>query len=312
MSVFGTLSVYSQYQDWLVAGISIYLAYFVIFPIYIFYLRNKHSRRIRRHLVTTAYKLPVNLTPTQLAYIFSSKVSKNQLYATLLDLTNRSLIVMEKEEHGTTISMGPKIDDNLEIFEIHLLNKIKESSRPVTVEKLILGTDSFETKTGEIIKGKSSYIYWWLQRESLRERKIIEKHMTSRYLVLLFKFGVIGGLLISTIPLIIVRFVQMLQSGEVDITILKDNIYSGLIFWIITLIPVCIASFFLLRFKGRMLGRSWLLTNNFKRYLGQLDAFREYVRLSHKDKLRFESKELKKESVARTRPYAIACGYIKP
>jgi hypothetical protein len=304
--------VYSQNDDWLVAGISIFLAYFILFPLYIYYLRNKHSRRIKRHLVTSAYKLPVNLSPTQLAYIFSSKVSKNQLYATLLDLTNRSLLVMDKEEHGTTVSIGPKIDDKLEIFEIHLLNKIKESSRPITVEKLIQGTDSIETKTGEKIKGKSSYIYWWLQRESLRDRKIIEKRMTAKYLFLLFKFGVVGGLIISVMPLTIIRFVQMLQSGEVDISAMTENICAGLLFWLMSLIPLCIISFFLLRFRGRMLGRSWLLTNNFKRYLGQLDAFREYVRLSHKDKLRFESRELKKESIAQTRPYAIACGYIKP
>ena len=59
-----------------------------------------------------------------------------------------------------------------------------------------------------------------------------------------------------------------------------------------------------------MLGRSWLLTEHMRRYLPQFEAYREFVRLTHAKKLRFESKELEKEARAGTRPYAIAFGYV--
>jgi hypothetical protein len=72
-----------------------------------------------------------------------------------------------------------------------------------------------------------------------------------------------------------------------------------------------LVTFLLLKFRGRMLGRDWIMTEKYRRYIGQMDAFREFVRLAHKGKLRFESKELRKESIAITRPYAIACGFIK-
>jgi len=60
-----------------------------------------------------------------------------------------------------------------------------------------------------------------------------------------------------------------------------------------------------------MLGRDWIMTTKYRRYLGQIDAYREFVRMTHKGVLKFESKELYMESMASTRPYAIACGYIK-
>ncbi len=312
MSVFGEVGVYSQNDDWLVAGVAICIVYLIIYPLFIIHLRNRHSKRIRKHLVTSAYKLSVSLTPTEFAYVFSPKVGSNQLYATLLDLANRSLLVLEKKDKVTVARIGPKEDDKLQSFELFLIDKIKKSDKPVPIEKLTTGMDSISLSGIGKISGKKSYVYWWLQRQSLRDRKIIEKRMTGRYGVMLFKFGAVGGLIVSVIPLVSYRFMQMLNSGEVDVESLLQNAKSGLLFWIIALIPIVVISFFLLRFRGKMLGRSWLLTSNFKRYLGQLDAFREYVRLSHKEKLRFESKELKKESIARTRPYAIACGYIKP
>lgn len=312
MSVFGAYGSYSQGDDWLIAILALVLVYIVFSPLYIIYLRNRHSRRIKGHLVTTAYKLPVDLTPTELSYIFSARVGKNQLYATMLDLANRSVVILDKEEDDIKVSIGPKEDSNLRDAEKLLLDQVHDANKPLAIGKIIQGNAEYEIKEGKKITGSKSYVFWWLQRESLRRRRIIEKRMSSTYFMMLFKFGFLGGLIVSLLPLFLIRFVQMLQSGEIEIDSLVKNIQSGVLLWLIVLVPLLVFCFFLLRFRGRMLGRVWLLTSGFQRYLGQMDAFREYVRLSHKGKLRFESKELEKESIARTRPYAIACGYIKP
>jgi hypothetical protein len=128
---------------------------------------------------------------------------------------------------------------------------------------------------------------------------------------MLVLFGGVGGLMVSVFTVTIIRFLQMISSGEVDVERIMLSIGSGFTLWVMAVIPLFIVSFVLLKYRGRMLGRDWIMTEKYRRYLGQMDAFREFVRLTHKNVLRFESKELRKESIASTRPYAIACGYIK-
>jgi hypothetical protein len=103
----------------------------------------------------------------------------------------------------------------------------------------------------------------------------------------------------------------MIDGGEVDAGRLLDSMRSSVLLWLMMLIPMLFISFGLLKFRGKMLGRDWVMTKKYRRYLGQIDAFREFVRMTHKGNLKFESKELYTESLAITRPYAIACGYIK-
>ena len=82
------------------------------------------------------------------------------------------------------------------------------------------------------------------------------------------------------------------------------------LFWVIALVPLVVISFFLLRYRGLMLGREWLLQPSHMRYLEQIDSYRAFVRLTHSGKLRFESKELQEQSRQQTMPYAIALGFV--
>jgi hypothetical protein len=103
----------------------------------------------------------------------------------------------------------------------------------------------------------------------------------------------------------------MIRSGEIDPTHIAEAVWSGMQLWAMAVPILLVVSFFLLRFKGRMLGREWLMTDTFRRYLNQLEAYREFVRLTHANTLRFESKELEREARTSTRPFAIAFGYVK-
>jgi hypothetical protein len=128
---------------------------------------------------------------------------------------------------------------------------------------------------------------------------------------MLFIFGFVASFIVIEVTIISVRLMQMIGAGEVSTNRLIDSASSGISFWILAVLPILFISFGLLKFKGRMMGREWIMTSRYKRYLSQIDSFREFVRLTHKNRLKFESKELHKESVALTRPYAIACGFIK-
>lgn len=311
MSTFAAIGVYNRADDWVIALVSVAVFYVGIYPLYVLYLRYRYTRRIKRQLVTSAYKLPVTLSPADLAYMFSTRVTKRHIYATVLDLANRSVLHMEKTDGKVIVSTGPKIDSNLTSYEKKYVKHVEESAEGVDFERLAQGDAKHVTSPGEKIIGSKQYVLWWLIRDSLLKRRFIEKNMTAKYVRLLFIFGALIGLGLSVAPLLIVRLIQLLNSGQVEPDRLVQTIQSGATFWGLALLPLIVVSFFLLRFRGWVLGRNWVLTASFQRYLGQIDAFREFVKLTHKGKLRFESKELREHSIAITRPYAIACGFVK-
>jgi hypothetical protein len=311
MSVFATFGAYNRNDDWLVILIGLIVCYLILYPLYILYLRYRYVRLIKKQLVTSMYKLPISMSPTELAYIFSSKVKRPQLFATILDLANRSIVIMHKTHDNLTVTNGPKVDNDIKPFEFLLLNKINETEEPTKVNSVIDGFTSYEVKKGVKIEGSKQYVFWWLLRDNLRSRKIIQTHLAKKYLYMLFIFGFVASFIVIEVTIISVRLMQMIGAGEVSTNRLIDSASSGISFWILAVLPILFISFGLLKFKGRMMGREWIMTSRYKRYLSQIDSFREFVRLTHKNRLKFESKELHKESVALTRPYAIACGFIK-
>lgn len=310
MSVFAAVGVYNRDSDWLIAVASLFIAYIIMYPLFILFVRYRHMYRIKKQMVTSLYSLPVKMSPTELAYIFSTKVKKQQLYGTLLDLANRSVIVLHKKGEHILVERGPKVDNNLALYEKLLISNVLIDTESRRADLIMEGTVTYNYSE-KYIEGSKQYVFWWLLRETLRNRKIIQRDLSKRYFSMLFVFGVVGSFFVIILSILAFRISQMVHNGEVSIDTLSDNFVNGITIWLIFIIPMIIISFGLFKFRGRMLGRDWIMTAKYRRYLGQMDAFREFVRLTHRDKLRFESKELKKEAIALTRPYAIACGYIK-
>lgn len=311
MSVIVANGVLLDWGDWQIALVCVLFGYCILYPLIIIATRRKHTYRIKHQLVTTAYRLPVSLTPAELAYLFSTHVKNNILYATLLDMNNKSIIRMHKKDSKTYVEMGPKVDSHLGNHEKLLLNYIEKHDQQVDVKEIIQGDTNYRTHNGEGVKGSRQYVFWWLLRDMMRRKKLIKTSMTRIYVIMLLQFGLTFSLLLAVIPLLMVRIFSMLQIGKIDIAELMMYLRNGLFFWIIFIIPSIILSFILIRFRGRMLGRYWLLTPQYLRYLEQFEAYREFVRLTHRNKLRFENAALKKESLLATKPYAVALGYSK-
>ncbi|MFT4532530.1 MAG: hypothetical protein ACI9T8_000553, partial [Candidatus Saccharimonadales bacterium] len=300
MSMFASTGAYSRGDDWWIAGATLVVALLVLYPLRVLFLRYQHVRRINKNLVTSAYKLPIKLTPAELAYVFSTRVSRAQMYATLRDLANRSVLTMHKRSGTTFVELGPKLDSTLQPFEQLLVSYVHKSKRAVSIEDILVGDTVYTLASREVVRGSRDYVFWWLLKKNLRKRGLIEHKMTGRYTSILFKFGFFGSLFVATGPLFSYRLLQMMINGEVGVSNLIETFANGLLFWLIALVPVMVVSFFMLRFSGRMTGRKWLMTDKFYRYLGQLEGYREFVRLTHKNKLKFESKGLNEEAVAET------------
>lgn len=300
---------YNRSEDWVFVAVLLAFVYLVIYPAYIIFLRNQHARRIKRQLVTSAYKLPISLSPTELAYVFSSRVKKNQLFSTLLDMANRSLIVFKEKNGIIKVEVGPKVESKLSMHEQILFDYIEGSQDAVPVDQVLQG-HTIKMYKKDSISGSRNYVYWWFLRQQLRDRNVIQKQMVSSYTRMLFSFGVVLSLLITTVVVFSWQIIDMALDGEVDFSHATEHLLTSLLAWIVYLIPIIIVSFLCLRFRGKMLGRHWLFTASNKRYLNQIIAYREFVRLTHKNSLRFESKDLEKASRLHTKPYALALEII--
>ena len=283
MSVFTTVGAYDRGSDWLLATAGLFVMYILIYPLVILYLRYTHSRGIKRQLVTSMYKLPISMTPTELAYIFSAKVKKPQMFATLYDLANRSILILHDKHGSITTETGPKVDNNLRSFEKLLMTQIQYKTSPVSVNRVLEGVSSYELEDSkQMINGSRQYVFWWLLRETLRKRGIIQRNLSKRYAMMLFSYGVIGSLVVSVATVGGVRFLQMINGGEVDVNRFMMSISASVMLWLMSIVPMIIITFGLFKFRGRMLGRDWIMTHKYRRYLGQMDAFREFVRMTHK------------------------------
>ncbi len=304
------VGVYSRSSDYTIAILSIAIGLFIIYPAYLTFQRYRRLRQIKLRRVTSMYTLPIAMSPVEFSYIFSTKVARQQLYATLYDLANKGVVRLYQVSGQEMVEMGPRIGQ-VTSFERLLLNYIARSKSASSVKNILQGFTNYELSSGKHIQGSRNYVFWWLLRENLRTRGIIEKRMTGKYTKLVLYYGFLASFILSVVPLFIIRFMQMVNFGEIDLGGLESTLKNGLLFGVIIFLPTIIVSFFLLRLSGKMLGRRWIVTPEFRRYLGQIDAYREFVRLSCKNSLEYSDSELKKEAIRKTKPYAIALGYIK-
>lgn len=300
----------SRTEDWLLVGLALVLVYILLYPSYILIRRSRYSRMIRKQLITTPYNLPIKMTPTELSYIFSPSIKSRHLYATLLDLANRSVVVIKHKSSRIYVESGPKIDNELSQSEKLLTDSVFKANEPIPIEQVMAGYATAK-QDRQRISGSKHYVFWWLLRDQLRKRKIIEARMVGRYTRMLFIFGLVCSFLVSMLAVGIWRLAHMLDNGELEFSHLWGHFGNALFFWLILLLPIILVSFMNLRLRGKMLGRQWLLTKSNIRYSNQLILFKEYVRLANKGALRFDVVELQKESIAHTKPYAIALGYAK-
>lgn len=306
MEILASIFTEGRFEDRAAAVVALISFYGLFYPITVIVTRHISKNRIRRQIVTSAYKLPLHLSPAELSYIFTSKVNQNHIMATLLDLANRSLIILEKKEGKIVAKLGPRVGNKLAIHEKLLIDRIGEDKSVPLADFTdgLSGVDGLKRETKQ-------YHFWWSLRSNMQRERIINSGMKTVYLKMILSYGLLLSLLICCFSAISITIVRMMRVGEIESGQIFTAVVEIICFWFIILIPILVLSFGLLKMRAKNLGRYWLITDKNKRYLPQIIAFREFVLLTHSNKLKFESPTLKAKAKAETRAYAIALGVDK-
>lgn len=311
MDVVASLTHGEQYGVWVTLTLLFLVYAIVIFPLRYFAKRQKFRRQISSHLITSSYKLPEKLSPAELSYLFSPSIKKRHIIASLMQLLNDGLLVSKSHEGALGFSIGPRVDSMTALSDTYLIDSIEKNDNSMSFGQLVEGDVSYSVpNTRDKVSGSKVYVFWWLVRQGLRQRGVIVDRPVKAY------FSVIittlrNIFLLSILNLFTIQLLLLIFGGQIDIDSVISSIKHTTV-WFFLFFPLeIVISFITVRFRGRLLGRGWILTAKKARLLGQFDAYREYVRLVQRGDVLFEHDEAKKRARSITQPYAVALGYAR-
>lgn len=312
MDVWTSLTSGEQYGVWFALS-GVFIAYALILcPLRYAYKQRKFRYQISTHLVTSSYKLPEELTPAELSYLFSRSISRRHLNGSLMQLVNEGILSPLTSQGKLLFSMGPRVDSKIALSSAYLIDMVEGSEQPYAVHDFSDGTIVYRVpNTHEEVKGSKIYVFWWLVREGLRQRGVIVKRPLRAYFLIIFKTQLLT-VIVSLLTVIILHAFIMTINGEIELEAIRQLLTNAAFWFGVTFIATFTVSAFTIRLKGQFLGRDWILTGKKKRLLNQFDAFREYVRLVQKGDVAFENNEAQRAAELRTLPYAVALGYALP
>lgn len=278
----------SFHLEGLPALIAIFITIAIPLGIFTFILANvsKFTRRkskLSQNTIIAEYDPPENLSPAEMGYLFDSRLDKQELVATLIDLEQKGLLAFQKRSlEGMVINVSNRGQDkhNLRQYEKDLLDRIGAEANLSVYSLLNKSSFGYSIKKSLAAKG-----YIKSQREVIN-------YLAQRTLVAYF---------LLTMPILIWTLFQ--ANGEIMIMFLV------MMFVFIMFFPFFFGLALITGYiYNKIVGQPGMWTDKLKKLWPELEGYREYVRQVELDELQFESKDLKIRSKNKTLPYAIALG----
>lgn len=300
-----------QLGVWVILSIIFAVFSFGFMPLLYLYRRNKFRTQISSHVVTSNYKLPEQLSPSELSYLFSPSIKKRHMVASTMQMLNDGVLVTHSKEGKLFFAIGPKVDSKISLADAFMLDTIESREDLPGIDDFLSGNTEYKVpNTNEKVEGSRNYVFWWLVREGLRQRDIVVRRPAKQYFMVELK-TLLLLLGVSVLTIFTLQVMSMSLRGEIDFAASGD-LLMRVVSWTLIFFPLLfLSAFIVVRIKGKLLGRGWILSGKKKRLLGQFDAFREYVRLVQLGKVSFENDDAEKSEKTRTLPYAVALGYAQ-
>lgn len=256
-------------------------------------------RRILSHRITAEYVAPLEFDPAAMSYLFRRKLDERDFAALLVFMSQRGVIHFRKHEGKKVVLPGPKYEGNLKLYE-RLILEVVEENRFLSSNELLKGYDTiFKRNTPDATLTS-------LVRADLEKHGFIKKNYSARYAHSILKGTLLSLIAIVWLPSILLWFYGLITLGGSDFTNIDNVAYTSCMMSLVAMVPILVFVIIVRFLQSRSLGRSWIAENKLRRFWPHIIGFRQFVYLSEKEKLNFESKTLKKTSEINTLPYAIA------
>lgn len=274
----------------------------VFFPIFLFYFWFVERKRLRSNKITASFIPPNNFNPAELSVFFYKKLDERSVAATIIHLLHRGVVNIKKVKGHKVVYPGPKVDNSLRSYEKTILKYVESFDGYYfnsLVKDLSAGRQfSKKTFTESVIN-------------DLAKRKYISSNSKLRFFKVSLKLCLFVLIVLVLYPFILVIVLTILREGASSFRVFTDLAYFFLYLSVISFLPLFILSMLLVGLIGRVNGRRWVASSKTKRYWIQVVSFRNYVQLVEKEKLTYNSPDLKKKILNDTLPYSISLRFVK-
>lgn len=260
-------------------------------------------RRILTHRITAEYVAPLEFSPAEMSYLFRRKLDERDFAATLVYMAQRGVIHFRKHEGAKVLLPGPKYEAQLRPYERMILDVVDEN-RFIKSSELLEGYVSIFERHG-------SDTFTDLVRKDLIKKGYIKKNYIGGYLRSVCKGTLLSLFAIVWIPSIFLWLYGVVIQGGSDFSNLDDLMYTSFTMVALLILPVLIFAIIIRLAQSHSLGRDWIAQKKLRQFWPHIIGFRQFVYLSEKEKLNFESKNLKKTSEINTLPYALVFRLVK-
>jgi hypothetical protein len=284
----------------------LFIGLIIFIPLILFRKWYFNRKRIKNSVITADFEPPSKLSPAEIQYLFGGVEHDRIIGATIIHLVQRGVLHMRRVDGEKKVFPGPKETLNLKQHE-KMLVVIAEKENGISAAAMIASPIAFTDEETQINATTiSEYIH-----HSLREQKLIEEKNVNKFFIDSIKVS--AWLIFSLVwwPLFLFWFLSVLLASSSDISSIVDFIQVIAITSASLAIPITIASIFIVKWRARLIGRRWMSTTKLIRLWPQLMGYRHFVKLTERDRLKFETEKLKDESNKDILPYAVALGFIK-
>jgi len=186
-----------------------------------------------------------------------------------------------------------------------------DKSYGVTSSDLLGMFTSLKSENFSIQVLSREMIFTQLVHSDLYRRQYVRGSFIFRFLFSSFKVYILLVTLVLYMPLCGLWLLGAVENGATDIKTLGALLLAGFYFSVIFFVPFYLASMILNYFRGRIVGREWIITPKLKRLWPQIVGYRQYIKMVENEKLEFSNKSLKETSKNSALPYAVALGFVK-
>lgn len=289
--------------------ISLLISSIILMPSIVFRRWYFYRSRIKKNVISATFEPPLDLNPAEVSYLFKSKLSEQDVAATIINLAQRGLLSYQVVEGKRLVYSGPKIEEELRSYEKKLIDEAEKNDGISALE--LVSRFTKDNSSGSRRWSSREIVFTRFVHDDLKRKKYVSDAYYLKYFAGVARILITLLILFIFLPLFSLWFYKLINSGAGDLKSLMKLFGFGLGLSALSTPVFFIAGILLQTIRGRLTGRDWLTTHISHRFWPQIVGYRQFVRLARSDKLEFGSPDIEKKSLVFTLPYAVALGFVK-